>query len=245
MKRFWIIAAIITVIYCCRGFLGSPAYKINEPTKIPTIILSESLSRNDISPKIELEDEVLICIAYTESFHRKPYTCYGQWLIGYGQARINGQLVHDGMTIDELTAQKEARKHLRKHVFPAINKYVKRPLTRGEFICCSLLAYNMGTKGFKKCDFLKALNEGDPQEECIKNLKGRGGVAKRRWVDAALFTGAITPYDLVQLSAGGCYNFSTDDLYNDSGVVDLSPKKVDDFLTSDLNQIGKKVIDII
>ncbi len=203
------------------------------------------MSKNDVaSPSLELEDEIIVAIGYLEHFRPQAYTCRGQWLIGYGQARIDGKLVHAGMTISELEAQKEVRKHLRKYVFPMINSSVQRPLTRGEFVACCLVAYSTGTGAFKKSAFLRAINAGASPEECLKHLKGSGGVKKRRWVEGAIFMGKINAYDLVNCAAGGCYNFSSSDLYS-NGVMDLSEEKVDEFLTSSLNQKGERLVDII
>lgn len=271
MRKFLYIAAIITVVYCCRGFFSTPTKEKNletVTTAMPTAAMPaataaeteeksvsevakaevqevEVMSKNDVaSPSLDLEDEILIAIGYLEHFRSQAYTCRGQWLVGYGQSRIDGKLVHAGMTISELEAQKEVRKHLRKYVFPMINSSVQRSLTRGEFIACCLVAYSTGTGAFKKSSFLRAINAGASPEECIKHLKGSGGVKKRRWVEGAIFMGKINAYDLVNCAAGGCYNFSSSDLYS-NGVMDLSEDKVDEFLTSSLNQKGEKLVDII
>ena len=268
MEKFLYIAAIITLVYCCRGLFSTPTQEKNleiaTVTAMPTATTTEApaeevvqvaeveevkevevMSKNDVSsPSLDLEDEILIAIGYLEHFRPTAYTCRGQWLIGYGQARIDGKLVHAGMTISELEAQKEVRKHLRKYVFPMINSSVQRPLTRGEFIACCLVAYSTGTGAFKKSAFLRAINAGASPEECLKHLKGSGGVKKRRWVEGAIFMGKINAYDLVNCTAGGCYNFSSSDLYS-NGVMDLSEEKIDQFLTSSLNQKGDRLVEII
>lgn len=217
------------------------------PTSAPTIVVkssarsSEDLQNDELSV---LEDEIIICIAYTEHFRPTTYRCHGQRLIGYGQSRIDGVLVTDSMTITERQAQKEIRKLLRKSIIPTVKKNLTRSYNRGELIACCLLAYNMGTGGFEKSEFLKAFNDGKSVQECFRNFKKTGGVSKRRWVDAAIFAGVINAYDLLECAAGGCYNFSSEYFYTSNGV-DLSPEKVEDFLTSPKNQKGEKLMVIL
>ncbi|MBO7556691.1 MAG: glycoside hydrolase family protein [Alphaproteobacteria bacterium] len=210
------------------------------------VVQSSARSSDDLieDDQSVLEDEIIICIAYTEHFRPTTYRCHGQRLIGYGQSRIDGVLVTDSMTITEREAQKEVRKLLRYNIIPKVKNLVNRDMTRGEIIACCLLAYNMGTGGFQNSAFLKAINNGESPEECIKHLKGKGGVGKRRWVDAAIFMGAFNAYDLLNLTAGGCYNFSNSFLYK-NGIVDLSESTVEEFLTSELNQKGSKLMGII
>ena len=194
----------------------------------------------------QFEDEFLICVAYTEYFKPEAYKCRHQWLVGYGQAYVDGVPVRAGDSISIEEAKKEVIRHLRVDILPKVNEAVTRPFeTEEELLSCCLLAYNMGTGGFAGSGFVKALNAGQPIEECFKLIKGTGGVRMRRWVDIALFTGAISPYDLKKVSACGCYNFRYRDLYNSDGTADLSAATVNEFLTSRKNQVGKKLVDIM
>ena len=209
---------------------------------------TETIVKNDIvsGELSDIDYEFLLCVAYTENFEPVAYKCAGQWLVGYGQAYIGGKAVRPGDTISIARAKAEVCRHLRQDLIPKVNDCVKRPLTENQFLSCCLLSYNMGTRAFERSGFVKALNEGKSVEECFSKIKGSGGVRIRRWVDIALFTGAINPYDLQDLAAAGCYNFSYGELYYPNGVANLSPEKVDQFLTSSKNQLGdNKMVDII
>lgn len=121
-----------------------------------------------------------------------------------------------------LDAQKCARAHLRKYVFPYIDKYVKRPLTQQEIIGTSLFIYNIGPGNFKKSAFLQAVNSGKNPTECVRRMteftKSAGkiatGLLKREWVQGAIYCGYITPYDLLELMPCGFYNYGLNEFYS-------------------------------
>ena len=251
MKKFYIIAIIITVLYAgfnvtfdmvypTRDIEPSSIAEIVEETytqpelrsvkttnidkkltdeKLPTV---QFLSENNNSG-LSVEDELIICIAYVENFYSQSYFCGARWTIGYGSTiYANGSRVQSGEHISMLAAQNCARTHLRRRVFPYINKYVKRELSRAEIIGTSLFIYNVGAGNFASSAFLKAVNRGEDPVECVRRMteftksagKEAPGLLKREWVQGAIYCGYITPYDLLELKPAGFYNYGVDEYYS-------------------------------
>ena len=166
---------------------------------------------------LNLEDELLICIAYVEDYSSTAYFCGARWTIGYGLTYYpNNSSVKRHDTIDKLTAQKYTKYHLRKRVFPYVNKYIKRKLTRQELIGTCMFVYNIGSGNFKKSAFLKAVNNGLSPLQCARRMteftKSAGrfapGLVKRSWIQAAIYCDYLSPYDLLDLKPAGFYNES-------------------------------------
>lgn len=289
MKKFYITATIMTVLYALHSpskdtpvaATTNAALPVSEklvksppPQPPQTIPDDENQSAYDdwkddvpleISPQNEefylgLEDELIICLAYVEDYKSSSYFCGKRWTIGYGSTiYADGTRVKSGETIDMLSAQKCVRAHLRKHVFPYIDQYVKRPLTRQEIIGTSMFIYNVGPGNFKNSAFLKAINNGITPFECSRRMteftKSAGKVAKgllkREWVQSAIYCGYITPYDLLELKPAGFYNYRVEDFYKTSGRLqdgyykyNFSKQKLQEFL-HDNQSSSKRVIDII
>ena len=285
MKKFYITAIIITVLYALRSPSKDPSVIDVSAAPLP---VSEKIATRasqitpddenqsayddwkddvplEISPKNEdfylgIEDELIICLAYVEDYKSTSYFCGKRWTIGYGSTiYTDGTRVKSNETIDMLSAQKCVRAHLRKHVFPYIDQYVKRPLTRQEIIGTSMFVYNIGPGNFKNSDFLQALNNGVTPFECSRRMteftKSAGKVAKgllkREWVQSAIYCGYITPYDLLELKPAGFYNYRVEDFYksphrmNDGYYsYDFSNQKLQEFL-HDNRTSSRRVIDII
>ena len=279
MKKFYITAIIITVLYA----LHSPSKgtsTADTPVNLTSVRAPQVLPDDDnqsayddwkddvpleIAPQnqdfyLGLEDELIICLAYVEDYKPTSYFCGKRWTIGYGSTiYADGTRVKSNEKIDMLSAQKCVRAHLRKHVFPYIDQYVKRPLTRQEIIGTSMFIYNVGPGNFKNSDFLKALNNGVAPFECSRRMteftKSAGKVAKgllkREWVQSAIYCGYITPYDLLELKPAGFYNYSVEHFYKTPTRLrdgyykyDFSQQKLQDFL-KDNRASSKRVIDII
>ena len=215
------------------------------------------VSQQDEEIYLNLEDELIICIAYVEGYYSESYFCGSRWTIGYGSTYYSdGSSVRRFERIDKLTAQKCIRTHLRKRVFPYINKYIKKDLSRQEMIATCMFVYNIGSGNFKKSTFLKAVNNGLSPIECARRMteftksagKTAPGLLKRSWVQAAIYCGYLSPYDFLELKPEGFYNYPVstfctkgkDGYYN----YDFSQKKLRKFLKD--NQTSKRrVIDII
>lgn len=265
MKKFYFLAAVITILYAGRGLLVD---KLHPPQDIDshTEVLSDTDDINiEISPQnretyLNIEDEILICLAYVENFSSQSYFCGSKWTIGYGSTiYADGRKVQSNQNITMLDAQKCARTHLRKYVFPYIDKYVKRALTRQEIIGTSLFIYNIGPGNFKKSAFLQAVNAGEKPAECVRRMtqftksagKTATGLLKREWVQGAIYCGYITPYDLLELSPCGFYNYGLNEFYSSTtrawdGYYNIkySEDIVKKFLQKNRSQTNR-VIDII
>lgn len=184
------------------------------------------------------ENDILACIAYVEGFSSRPYYC-GAWSVGYGTTRYA-----DGSPVTPYSrslTRDEARRcllvHLRRAVFPAIRRNVKRPLTYGEFVSCCMFVCNVGEGNFESSSFLKALNSKSPASVCAERLalynKVKGttsaGLQKRRWLEGAVFCGYVSPDDIKRRRQSDIYNYGVSFFYR-NGRPDFSPYVVKTFL---------------
>lgn len=219
MKKFYFLAAIITILHICRGTLINLLHPPQDIDHSVENILhrddGKEFSLYDKETLSEIEDEIIICLAYVENFSPRSYFCGSKWTIGYGSTfYADGQPVQCNQSITMFDAQECTRAHLRKYVFPCIDKYVKKTLNRQEIIGTSMFIYNIGSGNFKKSAFLRAVNAGKTPQECVRRMteftKSAGrtapGLLKREWVQGAIYCGWITPRDLLELTPCGFYN---------------------------------------
>ena len=265
MKKFYILAAIITILYMARGAVIDLMHPPRDIADNAIDTLVQDTTRVQILPQnrelyLGVEDELIICLAYVEEFRAQSYWDGGVWTIGYGSTiHIDGSRVRSGETISMLDAQKHVRSHLRKYVFPYIDKYVQRPLSRQEILGTSMFIYNIGAGNFRKSDFLQAVNEGQPPVECARRMteftraSGRfaPGLLKREWVQGAIYCGYLTHFDLLDFTPGGLYNFGVDEYYQSTtrswdGYYNpkYSPEDIKDFRIKSASS-KLKVFDII
>ena len=285
MKKFYIIAAIITVLYAGRNAwisITHPSRDIDSPrvektdevrntpknhqtsnTPDTNLGIEEDISATVLPENrdfyLSIEDEIIICIAYVENYYSQAYFCGARWTIGYGSTiYADGSRVKSGDTISMIDAQNCARTHLRKRVFPYIDKYVKRELSRAEIIGTSLFIYNVGAGNFANSAFLQAVNDGQSAVECVRRMteftKSAGqfapGLLKREWVQGAIYCGYISPYDLLDLTPAGFYNYGVGEYFGSSRSWDgyynpkYSDKAIKNFLLKNRGS-GTRVIDIV
>jgi hypothetical protein len=122
-----------------------------------------------------------------------------------------------------------------------------------------MFIYNVGPGNFIKSDFLQALNEGMTPFETTRrmtqftNSAGRfaPGLLKREWVQSAIYCGYITPYELLDLTPAGFYNYGIGEFFINSypswdGYYNykLNSDFVEDFLRKN-KATGTSVYDII
>lgn len=264
MKKFYFLAAVITIFYACRGSLVNllhPPRDIDHPVEE---VLSDSVqnapSLQNREVYLNIEDETIICLAYVENFSPRSYFCGSKWTIGYGSTfYADGQKVQSNQSIAMLDAQKCVRAHLRKYVFPCIDKYVKKPLTDQEIIGTCMFIYNIGPGNFKKSAFLHAVNAGEKPLECVRRMteftksagKTAPGLLKREWVQGAIYCGYLTPYDLLELKPCGFYNYELNEFLNSTARswdgfynISYSEDVIKKFLQKNRGQTDR-VIDII
>lgn len=172
----------------------------------------------------QLMEELLICIAYTENFYAEPYFCGAKWTAGYGSTiDVYGNRITPSYgRVSKEFAKQCVFTHLRKRVFPYVRRYVKRPLTKSEFLGCCLFVYGAGNGNFAKSAFLKAVNRGETPYQCARKMTGftksagkrANGLLKRYWIVGAIYCGYLTPSDLKQMRPAGMYNYNVAYFYH-------------------------------
>ena len=265
MKKFYVIAAIITFFYICSKVTLPDSHHPEDIEEQPKDIILPDTTEIQILPEnkkmyLSIEDEIIICLAYVEDYKPVSYFCGSRWTIGYGSTTYaNGERVKPGEQIEMLDAQKCVRSFLRKYVFPYIDRYVTKPLTRQEIIGTSMFIYNVGPGNFIKSDFLQAVNGGMTPLEATRRMtqftKSAGhfapGLLKREWVQSAIYCGYITPYELLELTPAGFYNYEIREFFMSSSPAwdgyynyKFSSDFVEEFLRKN-KATGRSVYDII
>lgn len=134
-------------------------------------------------------------IAQWEGFRERAYKCSaGVWTIGFGHTGT----VSEGDRITREQAWGCLLSDIRATMM-GLAPHVKRPVTAGQFIALTSLAFNVGaTYVVEKCPkLMRALNARE-DEECARQFldidKAAGkrveGLTRRRQAEAALFLGA-------------------------------------------------------
>ena len=129
-----------------------------------------------------------------EGFHGRTYLCpAGKLTIGFGHT----ENVKAGDTVTYTEAYKMLVEDVRRYV-DGMSRWVNVPVTEGQFIALTSLAFNVGTDYVvHKCPkLMRALNTGNT-EECARqflditkcNGKVLPGLVRRRQAEAKLFLG--------------------------------------------------------
>lgn len=125
-----------------------------------------------------------------EGFRTYSYWDTDAWAIGYGTR----EGVKKGDKITREQAEIKLKKHLDNSVEPIINKYVKVPLSQGQYDALASFVYNLGESNFVNSTLLKKLNQRDYNGASreilkwkIKNDKVSEGLVKRRAQEYRLF----------------------------------------------------------
>ena len=184
----------------------------------------------------QIENKIVAMIALMENYEPYPYMSGGAATIGYGSCyKPDGSPVTmNDAPIDKTTARLYTQAHLRKDVFPAIEKYVTKDLDDSQLMAVSAFIYAVGSANFaglgydengrkrQPSEFLKAVNSGKSDFECARKLSGwktagggilHEGLLKRRWLEMALYCHRLEPQELLEMSPGGHFNLSVRDLY--------------------------------
>ena len=123
-----------------------------------------------------------------------PGTGGDPWTIGYGWTHpVDGKPVRQGMTIDEVTADRLLKTGLVGYENDVL-KVVRVKLTQGQFDALVSFAYNVGSRALSTSTLLKKLNAGDIKgaaDEFLRWNKAGGkvlnGLTRRREAERALF----------------------------------------------------------
>lgn len=141
----------------------------------------------------------LAIIRACEGFSATPYICpAGVPTIGYGSTRYeDGKKVSmsdSPISVDRANAIMLAT--LQTEYAPAVDRYVKVPLTQGQYDALVDFSYNCGAQNLRNSTLLRKLNTGDypgAAAEFGKWVYGGGkellGLVKRRAMERALFEG--------------------------------------------------------
>lgn len=199
-----------------------------------------------------IENELIAAIALMENFSDKVYHCGVRHTVGFGTTKYpDGKRVAKG---DPAITKKQGETYLlaalNRGAFPCINKWVNADLTNSQLIGLSMFIYNIGTQNFTgindegkrfapEAKLLMALNDGESTENCARYFTGfraiggkrSEGLLKRRWWEAAVFTGKIAVEDLLQLDPGKIYgNVDLKEIYKST-----KPDK-DNFFTPNFDE---------
>lgn len=134
-----------------------------------------------------------------EGFSSKPYICpAGVPTIGYGSTRYEDgtKVTMSDAPITQDRANAIMLATLQSEYAPAVDRYVKVPLTQGQYDALVDFAYNAGAQNLRNSTLLRKLNTGDypgAAAEFGKWVYGGGkelpGLVKRRAMERALFEG--------------------------------------------------------
>ena len=145
---------------------------------------------------MEISERGLALIKRLENYEPKPYPCLaGVLTIGYGHAINKNKESFLSITKEQAV---ELLVSDVSYATGIIHKYVKVPLTQGQFDALCSLIYNWGSAGFSGSAGLKLLNAGDyrgaaheffSREKGVVNIKGKfcQGLYNRRIAEMELW----------------------------------------------------------
>ena len=146
---------------------------------------------------MNVSEKCLALIREFEGFRSKPYLCpAGVPTIGYGSTRYEDgtPVTLNDDPIDQARANAIMRTTLAREYEPAVQRYVKVPLTQGQYDALVDFAYNAGAKNLLQSTLLKKLNAKNyagASKEFEKWVYGGGkvlpGLVRRRKAEQALF----------------------------------------------------------
>lgn len=146
---------------------------------------------------MNVSEKCLALIREFEGFRSKPYLCpAGVPTIGYGSTRYEDgtHVTLKDEPIDQARANAIMRTTLAREYEPAVQRYVKVPLTQGQYDALVDFAYNAGAKNLLQSTLLKKLNAKNyagASKEFEKWVYGGGkvlpGLVRRRKAEQALF----------------------------------------------------------
>ena len=146
---------------------------------------------------MNVSEKCLALIREFEGFRSEPYLCpAGVPTIGYGSTRYEDgtPVTLKDEPIDQARANAIMRTTLAREYEPAVQRYVKVPLTQGQYDALVDFAYNAGAKNLLQSTLLKKLNSKNyagASKEFEKWVYGGGkvlpGLVRRRKAEQALF----------------------------------------------------------
>lgn len=140
--------------------------------------------------RMRLSDKGLDLIKKHEDLRLTSYLCpAGKWTIGYGHTRG----VTSGMSINEAEAELFLKDDVRE-AEDAVNRYVKVPLTQGQFDALVSFVFNLGVGNLLRSTLLRMINLRRYRRAATEFLrwvygggKKLGGLIRRRKHEKNLF----------------------------------------------------------
>ena len=183
-------------------------------------------------------NKIKFALAFVENFYDFTYHCGKKWTKGYGStyvfdAKGKTRAVEQGETCTMADADLNMDRCLTFGVLKDVNNCIKVPVDDNTMITACMFRYCVGGAGFKKSEFLRALNSGVTGAELAKYLTGfrkDGGIVKRCYFFAAILSGEMEFSDLLDLRANGCYSLYISDILEcktDGRVSKVSDIKLD------------------
>lgn len=172
----------------------------------------------------KVRDEIKVMLAFVENFSSTAFPDgEGVMTIGYGctytidengvgNRKISPITKDMTMSMEEALVQKD--RYLDYRILPQIKNLIKVPMDEETTILTTAFSYVIGPSGFKKSDYLKALNDGVKGEELFRHTTGwrkQQGLLKRNYFGYLRATNAISTADILDLPAEGCYSLEVKD----------------------------------
>lgn len=169
---------------------------------------------------LENLNEIKATLCFMENFSDTTYLDgNGVPTIGYGSTYFidekgegdwSTSKVKKGMEISLREADVQKERYLKFKVLPQMMKDVKVPLTAEEMIASSSFAYNVGPGGFRRSEYLKAMNKGIKGKylaRCMFDAKKNNmGLVKRNLFAYYIMQKKVKVSDLLNMRAEGCYS---------------------------------------
>lgn len=199
---------------------------------------------NFINQCIALENITCIPIIYAETYRAEPVVQYAEnvWTHGFGMTwsrdknghmkirdyadtkanRSKGFTPHkpqksSGMDQDIADSQQ----FLIDHIYPKIQRFMKRPITENEFYGLCVAGYQLPGHIDEICENLNSAKT--PQQIAdafiTPNYENYGGTPKRRWVCGMLAAGYITMQDILKADVDNFYRANLNTLVRNGHFV--------------------------
>lgn len=240
-KVFFIVVAVAVIMIMVSCGESREGYSVR-----PYNYDNRTAAEYNVDRAMELVrlDSMLLVIAFTEGVEGvgHPYFAGSRWTTAYGvTVRPDGRPIKRGEYIPLDSAKVWAGYHLRERVVPFFKFFDQRRLSDAQIYAVADLIYNIGGERFtgmnlsgkqiyESSQCFEAVRSGASDEECIALMtrfrraggKLATGLLKRRWIEASLYTGALTPTTIMDLQPTKFYNKSVSDFY----VVDAKSRPI-------------------
>lgn len=194
--------------------------KVSAPKKKTQPQTKQEIAAHNKQVFLDNLNEIKATLCFMENFSDTTYLDgNGVPTIGYGSTYFIDEKgkgdwsttkVKEGMEISLKEADVQKEHYLKFRVLPQMIKDVKVPLSAEEMIASSSFAYNVGPGGFKRSEYLKALNKGVKGKNLARCMfaakKNNLGMVKRNLFAYYIMQKKVKVSDLLNMRAEGCYS---------------------------------------